>query len=104
MHRKTQGCGASSSEQEGDGRDHIVVEPQREEWWKSTLQQCAIVMPQTSGRAGSLEEECQGLVTKWFGRTVETCRGGRDLSNTNVLQWWERYQPKYPKIVDLARR
>ena len=32
MHRKTWGCGASSFEQEGDGSDHTVVEPQREEW------------------------------------------------------------------------
>ena len=104
MHRKTRGCGASSSEQEGDGSDHTVVEPQREEWWKSTLWQCASAMPQTSGCARSLEEECQGLVTKWFERTVEACGGGTDFSNTSMLQWWQRYQHKYPKIADLARR
>ena len=61
-------------------------------------------MPQTSGRARSLEEECQGLVTKWFERTVETCGGVRGFSNTSVLQWWQRYQHKYTDIADLARR
>ena len=65
MHNKAQGCGSSSSEQEGDGSDHKIVEPHREERWKSTLWQYATVMPQTSGHARSLEEECQGLVTKW---------------------------------------
>ena len=61
-------------------------------------------MPQTSRRARSLEEECQGLVTKWFERTVETGGGGTDFSNTSVLQWWRRYQHKYPDIVGLAKR
>ena len=90
MRRKTLGCGASSSEQEGDGSDHATMEPQSEEWWKSTLRQCTTMMPQMSGRATSLEEECQGLVTKWSKRTVEIGSGGRDFRNMSVLQWWER--------------
>ena len=104
MHRKTRGCGASSSEQEVDGSNNTTVEPQRKEWWKSTLRQCAIAMPQSSRHARLLEEECQALVTKWFERTVEIGGGGRDFSNTSVLQWWGRYQHKYPGIADLSRR
>ena len=88
MHRKTRGCGAFSFKQEGDSNDHTALEPQREEWWKSTLRQCVTIMPQISRRARSLEEECQALVTKWFKRTVEIGGGGRDSSNTSVLQWW----------------
>ena len=88
MHKKTRGCGASSSEQEGDSSDHIAVEPQREEWWKSTLRQCATAMPKMLRRARLLEEECEALVTKWFQRKVETGGGGRDFSNMSVLQWW----------------
>ena len=33
-----------------------------------------------------LEEEYQDLVTKWFKRTVEIAKGGRDFSNMSVLQ------------------
>ena len=80
------------------------MKPQREEWWKSTLRQCVTAIPQTSHHARLLEEECQALVTKWFERTVEIGGGGRDFSNTSVLQWWRRYQHKYPNIVDLAMR
>ena len=80
------------------------MEPQREEWWKSTPQQCAIVMPQMSRRARSLEEECQALVTKWFERTVDTGGGDRDFSNMRMLQWWQRYHHKYPEIEGLVRR
>ena len=64
LHRKSQGSGASSFEHEGDGSNHIAVEPPREEWWKSTLLQSATVMPRTSHYCGSLEDECEALVTK----------------------------------------
>ena len=101
---RPRGCGAYSSKHESESSNHTVVEPQREEWWKSTWWQCATVMPQTSHRARLLEEECHGLITKWFERIVETCGGVRDFIKTGVLQWWQRYQHKYLEIADLARR
>ena len=61
-------------------------------------------MPRTSPHCGSLEDECEALVTKLFQKPVEIVKGAKDFSNTSVLQWWGRYHLKYPKIADLARR
>ena len=97
LHRKSRGFGSSYSEHEGDGSSHTIVEPPREEWWKSTLQQSATVMARTSRFCGLLEGECEALVTKWFQRLMETVGGAKDLSDTSVLQWWGRYHLKYPE-------
>ena len=104
LQRKSRGSGISSSEHEGDGSNHTIVEPPREEWWKSTLWQSATAMPWTSRYCGLLEDECEALVTKWFQRLVETVRGTKDFSNTSVLQWWKGYHLKYPEIANLSRR
>ena len=80
------------------------MDPPREEWWKSTLRQFATAMPWVSRYCGTLEGECEALVTKWFQRPVETVGGARDFSDTNVLQWWGRYHVRYPEIANLARR
>ena len=61
-------------------------------------------MPWTLYYCGSLEDECEVLVIKWFQRSVETIGGAKDFGDTTVLQWWGKYHLKYPKIVDLARR
>ena len=53
---------------------------------------------------GSLEDECEDLVTKWYQRPVETVRGAKDFSDTTMLQWWGRHHVKYTKIANLARR
>ena len=98
------GICSSSSEHEGDGSSHTVAEPLREEWWKSTLRQSATVIPQTSHCCGTLEDECEALVTKWFQRPVEIVGGAIGFSDTSMLQWWGRYHLKYPEIANLARR
>ena len=103
LHSKSQGSGPSCSEHEGDGSNHIASEPPREEWWQSTLRQCATAMPQTSRLCGLVEDECEALVTKWFQRLVETVGGAKDFSDTTVLQWWGRYHIKYPEIANLVR-
>ena len=104
LHRKSRGSGSFYSEHEGDSSSHTAVEPLREEWWKSTLQQSATAMPQASHSCGMLEDECEALVTKWFQRPVETVGGAKDFSDTTVLQWWGRYYVRYPEIANLARR
>ena len=86
LHRKSQGSSASSSEHEGDGSNHTVAEPPREEWWKSTLLQSATAMPRTSRCCGLLEDDCEALVTKWFQRPAEIVGGAKDFSDTSVLQ------------------
>ena len=102
--RKSWRSGAFCSEHEGDGSNHTEMEPPREEWWKSTLQQSATAMPRASRHCGTLEDECEALVTKWFQRPVETVGGAKDFSDTSVLQWWGRYHVRYPKIANLAQR
>ena len=104
LHRKSRGSGSSCSEHEGDSSSHIAVEPVREEWWKSTLQQSATVMPWASRCCGTLEDKCEALVTKWFQRPVQIVRGAKDFSDTSMLQWWGRYHLKYPEIAYLVRR
>ena len=103
-YRFCRGSGSSCSEHEGDGGSHTIVEPPREEWWKSTLQQSATAMPWASRSCGTLEDECEALVCKWFQRPVETVGGAKDFSDTTVLQWWGRYHVRYPEIANLARR
>ena len=81
-----------------------MVEPPREEWWKSPLWQSATAMPRASCSCGTLEDDCEALVTKWFQRTVETVWGAKDFSDTSVLQWWRRYHFRYPEIANLVKR
>ena len=100
LHRKSWGSGASSSEHEGDDSNHTAMEPPREEWWKSTLQQSATVMARTSRLCGLVEDKCEAFVTKWFQRPVEIVGGAKDFSDTSVLQWWGRYHLKYPEIAN----
>ena len=101
---KGQGSGSSCSENEGDGSSHRVVKPPKEEWWKSTLQQFATMMPRASRCCGTLDDQCEALVTKWFQRPVETFGGSKDFSDTSVLLLWGRYHVRYPEIANLARR
>ena len=61
-------------------------------------------MPWASHCRGTLENECEALVTKWFQRPVETVGGAKDFSAMSVLQWRGRYHVKYPEIANLARR
>ena len=103
LHRKSRGFGSSCSEHEGDSSSHTVLEPRREEWWKSTLRQSATAMPRASYSCGTLEDECEVLVSKWFQRRVETVRGAKGFSDTTMLQWWGRYHVRYPEIANLAR-
>ena len=104
LHRKSRGSGSSCFEHEGDGKSHTTVEPPREEWWKSTLQQSVTAMLRASRSCGTLEDECAALVCKWFQRPVETVGGAKDFSDTTMLQWWGRYHVRYPEIANLARR
>ena len=53
---------------------------------------------------GTLEDECEALVTKWFQRPMESVGGAKDFSDMSVLQWWGRYHLSYPETADLARR
>ena len=62
------------------------------------------VMPRTSCSCGTLEDECEALVTKWFQRPVEIVRGAKDFSDTSVLQWRGMYHLKHPEIANFARR
>ena len=103
LHRKSRGSGSSCSEHEHDGRSHTTVEPPREEWWKSTLQQSATAMPRASRSCGTLEDECTALVCKWFQRPVEIVGGVKDFSDMTVLQWWGRYHVRYPEVANLTR-
>ena len=80
------------------------MEPPREEWWKSTLRQSATATPRASCSCGTLEDEYEALVTKWFQRPVETIGGAKDFSDTTVLQWWGRHHVRYPEIANLSRR
>ena len=61
-------------------------------------------MPGTSHCCGSLDDECEALVTKWFQRPVETVGGAKDFSDTSMLQWWGRYHVKYLEIANLTKR
>ena len=61
-------------------------------------------MPRASCSCGTLEDECEALVSKWFQRPVETIGGAKGFSDMTVLQWWGRYHVRYPEIANLARR
>ena len=105
-HRKTRGCSASSSEQEGSASEHTRVENLREEWWKSSLWHGAIAKPKKSPRGCSLTKECRATAYKWLNRPqVRIPRSGLviDFSNWTVWKWRERYGPGHPNIADLER-
>ena len=78
------------------------MEPPREEWWKSTLRKSATAMPRASRYCGTLEDECEALVSKWFQRLVETVGGAKDFSDTSMLQWWGRYHLRCPRLCAQA--
>ena len=47
------------------------------------------------------------MAHNWLTRTKVRTQGSGlvvDFSNWAVLEWWERYGPSHPDIVDLARR
>ena len=58
-HRKTQGCSASSSKQEGSASNHTRAKLPGEEWWKSSLRRGAMAKPKKSRCGCSLTEECR---------------------------------------------
>ena len=83
-HRKTQGCSASSSEQESSASDHTRAEHPGEECWKSSLQRGAIAKPRKSRHGCSLTEECRATTNKWLTRSPVTALGSGlaiDFSN-----------------------
>ena len=76
-YKKTRGCSASSSEQEGSTSDHTRVEHPGEEWWKPSLQHGTTAKPRKSRRGYSLTEECRATAHNWLNRTqVRTPRSG----------------------------
>ena len=101
MHRKTRGCSASSSEQEGDANEQTTLEHPGDEWWKSSLRRGATTKPRKSRVAYSLAEDCTSTASNWLNRPQIT---GTDFSDWSVLKWWRRYGHGHPEIADLARR
>ena len=104
-HRKTWGCSASSSEQEGSTSDHTRAEHLGEEWWKSSLRRGATMKPRKSRRGCSITKECRATAHNWLIRPpITNPQSGLvvDFSNWTVLKWWERYGPGHPDIAGLG--
>ena len=79
--RKTLGCAASSSEQEGDSSEHTILEHPTNEWWKSILRCAKTVKPKKSRRAYSPIEDCRVTVCNWLNKMQIIDRKGTDFSD-----------------------